>query len=132
MLAHNIPPWLEIKEGISVFHDLNCPVRRCRLTFDNAERTFADLVLFHDDYVHTYSTRSTAQIYALYFTESPPYTNVFPYPGIPSLFSSSSTQLGIHLIDIYFLFFNQTLLTGQYHTGTLKYRKYLTLIISMY
>lgn len=67
ILAYDIPALMEIKDGVSVFDDLDCPVKRCRLTSDHTERPYADLVLFQNNYVHTYGTRSPDQIYALYY-----------------------------------------------------------------
>lgn len=81
IFAHNVPQWLGIRDGISVFKDLKCPVNKCRWTTRKDERKTADLVIFILEYVPGDSPRPKNQIYALYLSESPPHTSSLSRAG---------------------------------------------------
>lgn len=81
ILAYELPAWFKLKDGPQAFVDLKCPVQKCRLTTNHAERRTADLVLFHEHYIKTYYQRPANQIYALYNIESPPHTAQIRLPG---------------------------------------------------
>lgn len=75
ILAPNVPEWLKIPDGISVFIDLKCPVNKCRWTTRKVEQTTADLVVFILNYKKTNTSRPSDQVHALYLHESPPHTS---------------------------------------------------------
>lgn len=81
ILAYELPAWFKLNDGPQAFVDLKCPVQKCRLTTNRAERRTADLVLFHEHYIKTIHQRPANQIYALYNIESPPHTARIPYQG---------------------------------------------------
>ena len=74
IFAHNVPDWLEVRDGIDVFNDLKCPYNKCRWTKRKVEKQRADLVLHILKYVPADKPRPPGQIYALYLFESPPHT----------------------------------------------------------
>ncbi|XP_055309120.1 glycoprotein 3-alpha-L-fucosyltransferase A-like isoform X2 [Sitodiplosis mosellana] len=81
ILAYNgFVYWWKIKKGEDVFKTFNCPVNTCQLTKNRSERQTADLVLFHDRYIHTKRRRPPKQLYALYHSESPAKTRPIRHP----------------------------------------------------
>lgn len=81
ILAYDPPKWFELKDGIGIFTDMKCPVKKCRLTTKYSERQTADAVIFNDKYIPTDEPRPPKQIYALYYIESPPHTSIIPVSG---------------------------------------------------
>lgn len=77
----HIPAWFETQVGDKLFNDLQCPVKKCRLTTELAEKENADLVLFHDKYVPANYSRPSKQIYAMYYTKSPQHSSFVQHPG---------------------------------------------------
>lgn len=81
ILLYNAPNWWEYSEGDDLFKNLECPVDTCQITLDKNKRRTADMVLFHDHYVHANIKRKSHQIYAISHSESPFHTVPFEYPG---------------------------------------------------
>lgn len=81
ILLYNAPNWWEYSEGDDLFKNLECPVDTCQITLDKNKRRTADMVLFHDHYVHANIKRKSHQIYAISHSESPFHTVPFKYPG---------------------------------------------------
>lgn len=79
---HGYIYWWNLKEGEDVFKTFKCPVNTCQLIKDKKMIQSADLVLFHDRYVHTEEKRPPKQLYALFHSENPAKTRPVQYPGI--------------------------------------------------
>ncbi|XP_055297148.1 glycoprotein 3-alpha-L-fucosyltransferase A-like [Sitodiplosis mosellana] len=77
-----LPSWWRRKSGESAFVDLKCPVDACRITDDAKERKNADLVMFNNDYIPSNETRPPKQLYAMYYTEPPVFTNNLDRPDV--------------------------------------------------
>ena len=74
-----LPPWWKLKDGDSAF--ANCPVDACIITGDLKARENADMVMFRQDYIPSNATRPPKQLYAMYYTEPPMFTNHLVHPG---------------------------------------------------
>lgn len=81
--TYSIPEWFYIKKE-TVFNDLNCPVKNCRITTDEREKERADLVWFFEGYENKKYIRNPKQIFAFYSIECPAMRtyNKFDPPGL--------------------------------------------------
>ncbi|XP_031625079.1 glycoprotein 3-alpha-L-fucosyltransferase A-like [Contarinia nasturtii] len=80
IFVYHLPEWFKVLKGIRTFQLENCAVQRCFITTSPSEREMADLVLFNGQHDHTRAEyqRNPQQIFALYYSESPPHSRVIP------------------------------------------------------
>lgn len=76
LLYDGLESWGIQKDGNFVFEQNKCPVYTCNITVDRTYADRADLIFFRDHYEPLNVTRTSEQIYALHWRQSPPYANV--------------------------------------------------------
>lgn len=91
-----IPDWIywKVEKAETIFSDLKCPVKNCRLTSNRTEWPNADLVIFdiHREILPTNETRRSNQIYAFFNMESPVHTISVNKPGKLVIFFLSKKE----------------------------------------
>lgn len=88
LLYDGLEPWAVASEGTALFQELECPVYTCSITSNRTLAEKADLILFKDKYETIEAPRSSNQVYALHWRDSPYYAKL---PETPKLFNWTST-----------------------------------------
>lgn len=106
LLYDGLESWGIEKDGNFTFEQNECPVYTCNITVDRTYADRADMVLFRDHYEPLNVTRSSEQIYALHWRQSPPYANLSVYHHV---FNWTATYRYAYKMNDWIFFFTKRL-----------------------